>query len=131
MCCKNFSLFWCNQCKSCQIPWVNALKLLWVQQSYSAWRNRDVSGSEVLLSGLSLHSRPIYSLILHNGYLLVNMYPACVITEIRGGVRSFPCQGTALQISHNMVSAVQFKKRQADAESFSLLLAQNFSPGTC
>lgn len=79
-----------------------------------------MSGSEVLLSGLSLHSRPIYSPILHNGYLLVNMYPACVITEIRGGgVRSFPCQGTALQISHNMVSAVQFKKRQADAESFS------------
>lgn len=56
------------------------------------------------------------------------MYPACAITEIYGGVESFPCQGTALQISHNAVSAVK-KKRQADEESFSQVLAQNFSPG--
>lgn len=69
-------------------------------------------------SGLSLHSRAIYNFIVHNACLLVNMYPACAITEIYGRVKSFPCQGTALQISHNTVSAVK-KKRQADAESFS------------
>lgn len=90
-------------------------------------QDRGVLSGE--LSGLSFHSRPIYSITLHNGYLLVNMYPACAITEICGGVKSFPCQGTVLQISRNTVSAIPpLKKKKSTQMQKVIGLSIEFKP---